>query len=240
MTPEPASDNSEQSSLLNGVVDLHVHTIHSDGQLAPAELARRAFVRGYAVLGLTDHVDQSNLSSALAAALAASRALSGHIGLTLLAGVELTHVPPAQIDAMVQSARDLGAHFVVVHGESPVEPVAPGTNMAALKAGADILAHPGLLTEAEASLAAEKGVFLELSARGGHGFGNGLVANLARKYGAGLLVNSDAHAPGDLMTPDFQKTVALGAGLSLAEYGSVMTAAFKLAEKFNRTRASSL
>jgi predicted metal-dependent phosphoesterase TrpH len=29
------------------VIDLHSHTYHSDGQLGPAELARRALVKGY-------------------------------------------------------------------------------------------------------------------------------------------------------------------------------------------------
>jgi histidinol phosphatase-like PHP family hydrolase len=212
------------------VVDLHTHSIHSDGQLAPAELARRAFVKGCRYLGLSDHVDQSNLGQCLGAALAAARELSGAIGLTLLAGVELTHVPPGQISDMVKRARSLGAVFVVVHGESPVEPVAPGTNMAAIEAGADILAHPGLLTPMEATLAAEKGVFLELSARGGHGFANGLVARLARANGAQLLINSDAHAPEDLMTADFQRTVGLGAGLSAEEYVALIVQATAFAQ----------
>jgi histidinol phosphatase-like PHP family hydrolase len=212
------------------VVDLHTHSIHSDGELAPAELARRACVKGCRYLGLSDHVDQSNLGQCLGAALAAARELSGAIGLTLLAGVELTHVPPSQIAKMVIEARALGASFVVVHGESPVEPVAPGTNLAAIEAGADILAHPGLLTPREAALAAEKGVWLEISARGGHGFANGLVASLARSHGARLLVNSDAHAPDDLMTPDFQRTVALGAGLSAEECAALFAQAHALAQ----------
>jgi histidinol phosphatase-like PHP family hydrolase len=167
--------------------------------------------------------------------------LSGAIGLTVLAGVELTHVPPSQIGRMVSAARSLGADYVVVHGESPVEPVAPGTNLAAIEAGADILAHPGLITSKEAALAAEKGVYLELSGRGGHGLGNGLVANLARFHGANLLVNSDAHAPEDLMTPAFQRAVALGAGLSPDEYASLMSQAENfaghLADKADRGRS---
>jgi histidinol phosphatase-like PHP family hydrolase len=211
------------------VVDLHTHTIHSDGELAPAELARRAVVKGYTVLGLSDHVDQSNLHHCLKAAISAAQALSGVIGLTLLAGVELTHVPPQQIASMISEARSLGADYVIVHGESPVEPVAPGTNLAAIEAGADILAHPGLLTPELAALAASKGVYLELSARGGHNLGNGLIASLANIYGAKLLVNSDAHAPGDLLTPSLQRTVALGAGLSQNSYLELMEGAKALA-----------
>jgi histidinol phosphatase-like PHP family hydrolase len=216
------------------VVDLHTHTIHSDGQLAPAELARRALVKGYSHLGLSDHVDQSNLETCLEAAIKAAESLSGVIGLTLLAAVELTHVPPSQIPMMISRARKLGADYVVVHGESPVEPVAPGTNLAAIEGGTDILAHPGLITPEEVALAVERGVYLELSGRKGHGFGNGLVASLARLHGARLLVNSDAHGPGDLMTPEFQRIVALGAGLSDDEYQTLMTGAVSLADDLAR------
>ena len=55
--------------------------------------------------------------------------------------------------------------LIVVHGETLVEPVAPGTNRAAIEADIDILAHPGLITVEEAARARERGVFLELSAR---------------------------------------------------------------------------
>jgi histidinol phosphatase-like PHP family hydrolase len=218
------------------VIDFHTHTIHSDGELAPAELARRAAVNGYSVLGISDHVDQSNLSQCLQAAKNASDSLSGIIGLTLLAGVELTHIPPSQIASMVAQAREQGADFVVVHGETPVEPVAPGTNLAAIEAGADILAHPGIVTPQLAKLAAASGVYLELSARGGHNLGNGLTAKLAKEYGAKLLVNSDAHAPKDLMTPAFQRIVAIGAGLDEKSFAELMNGANELAVKLRSAK----
>ena len=120
----------------------------------------------------------------------------------------------------------------MVHGESPVEPVAPGTNLAAIKAGADILAHPGLLTEEEAALAAGLGIFLELSYRGGHSLGNGQTVVLARKHGAKLLINSDGHKPGDYLTPKMQLAVALGSGLNYDEYCQIMISARELTNKF--------
>jgi histidinol phosphatase-like PHP family hydrolase len=119
---------------------------------------------------------------------------------------------------MTRKARELGAQVVVVHGETIVEPVAAGTNMAAIEAGADILSHPGFLSEAEALLAAEKGVFLELSGRKGHCLTNGHVAKMALRAGARLVVNADAHTPGDFLTAEMARMVALGAGLSEAEY----------------------
>lgn len=215
------------------VIDFHTHCLLSDGVLCPAELGRRVRVSGYAVLGLADHVDPGTIKAVIEQARASAQALNGHMqGLTILPGVELTHVPPPLINDMVKKARDLGASHVVVHGESIVEPVAPGTNLAAIKAGADILAHPGLICEKDVALAAEKGVYLELSGRGGHSLGNGLTVTLARRHHTKLLVNSDGHAPGDYLTPARQRQVALGAGLTEDEYILMMEEAERLALTF--------
>ncbi|MDR2946412.1 MAG: histidinol phosphate phosphatase domain-containing protein [Candidatus Adiutrix sp.] len=217
------------------VIDFHTHSFLSDGELVPAELARRCLVSGYSVLGMADHVDHGTLPDVLRQLRAAASALNGHMdGLCLLPGVEITHVPPALIGDLVKQARDLGASHVVVHGETPVEPVAPGTNRAAIEAGADILAHPGILSEKDAELAAEKGVHVELSGRGGHSLGNGLVAALARRYGFKLVINSDGHAPGDYLTPARRRLIALGAGLSEEEYAAVLADAARLADVFKK------
>ncbi|MDR1166347.1 MAG: histidinol phosphate phosphatase domain-containing protein [Deltaproteobacteria bacterium] len=205
--------------LLNKVYDFHSHTFFSDGVLGPAELAQRARRNGYEVLGITDHADSSNLAHCVSGALRAAAALTeAYPGFTVLPGVELTHAPPRQLPDLIREARVLGAALVVVHGETPAEPVEPGTNLAALKGGCDILAHPGFISGHDAKLAAEKGIYLEISARAGHSLTNGFVANAARKAQAPLLVNSDAHAPEDLLTPEWQRKVALGAGLSDEEY----------------------
>ena len=82
----------------------------------------------------------------------------------------------------------------------------------------DILAHPGLITPEEAQLAAERGVHLEITTRKGHSLTNGHVAAMARRFGAKLVINNDAHAPGDLISRDQRRRVALGAGLTQDEY----------------------
>ena len=84
---------------------------------------------------------------------------------------------------MVKRARELGAFIVLVHGETITEPVLPGTNRAAIEAGADILVHPGLITEADARLAKRNGVRLEVSGRKGHAYANGYVAKLQKSWG---------------------------------------------------------
>jgi len=103
--------------------------------------------------------------------------------------------------------------LVVVHGETLVEPVPKGTNLAAIEGKADILAHPGLISEKEVELAAKIGVCLEITTRKGHSLTNGHVAKLAKKYRAKLVMNNDAHAPEDLIFVEKRKLIALGAGL---------------------------
>ena len=196
------------------MIDLHTHTIFSDGVLVPAELARRAQVLNYKALAFTDHVDFSNLDFVLPRLISLCQALADSMSVVLLPGVELTHLPPALIGDGVKKARDLGAKIIVVHGETLVEPVAPGTNRAAIAAGVDILAHPGLITAEEAELAAQNGVYLEITTRPGHALANGHVAKVAAAVGAELLLNNDAHAPGDLMTLVMAEKIALGAGIN--------------------------
>jgi len=41
---------------------------------------------------------------------------------------------------------------------------------------------------------------------------------MARAHGARLVINNDAHAPGDLVSAELRRMVALGAGLSSDEY----------------------
>ena len=200
------------------MIDLHTHSTFSDGELIPAELARRAKVAGYRAVAITDHVDASNMDLVVPRVTAMAREYSIYMDMVILAGVELTHVPSALIEQEVRRARALGAAVVVVHGETIVEPVETGTNLAAIEAGADVLAHPGLISEEEVRLAAEKGVLLEITTRAGHGYANGHVLNLARRHGARIVVNNDAHAPRDLVCSELRRRIAQGCGMTPEEY----------------------
>jgi histidinol phosphatase-like PHP family hydrolase len=203
------------------LIDLHTHTFMSDGALLPSEHVRRAWVAGYRAVALTDHADISNIESLMRKQVPLCKELSAAWPIQVLPGVELTHVPPEHIDRLTQLARSFGAKIVVMHGETPVEPVPPGTNRAAIEARVDILAHPGILAEDDAQRAAELGVALEISARRGHCLGNGRVANLGRKFGNMLVIDSDAHGPGDFLSEELHRKVGLGAGLSEEEYAQV-------------------
>lgn len=213
------------------MIDLHTHTLNSDGELIPTELWRRAQVKGYRYLGITDHVDASNFAEVFGRLKAAADSLQGKGLPYIIPGLEFTHLPPEMIGPLTAKARALGVPLIVIHGETLAEPVAPGTNRAALAADIDILSHPGLLTREEAALARKRGVFLELSARKGHGLANGLVAALAREAGANLIVNTDSHAPGDLISRDQAERIAKGAGLSDAEVAALFANAEALARR---------
>ena len=205
------------------MIDLHTHTFLSDGVLVPAELAQRAAVAGYRVLGITDHVDPGTLQWTLETTLRSCVTLRDYIDLHIVPGVEITHVPPDLIGKTARDARGLGAQLIVVHGESLAEPVAEGTNRAAVEADIDLLAHPGLIERETLLRAAERGIYLEISARAGHSLGNGRLVSLARAVGAVefLVVSSDAHVPGDLLTRQRRRSVCLGAGLTQAETNEV-------------------
>ncbi len=195
------------------MIDLHTHTTFSDGELIPAELVRRLEVLGYEAVCITDHADSSCLDFIVPRIVKVCEDLNSVKKIKVIPGIELTHVPPAMIPKLVNSARRLGAKIVVVHGETIVEPVSSGTNRAAIEAGADILAHPGLISKEDALLAAEKGVYLEISSRKGHCLTNGHVVKMGNETGAKLLLNSDAHCPEDLLSRDLAEKIVQGAGL---------------------------
>ena len=206
--------------------DFHAHSIFSDGALLPAALIREAEIRGHLALAITDHVDASNIEEVIKALVHFGKEMKGKLPIKFFPGVEISYVKPEFIPEYCKKARKLGAKVIVVHGQSPVEPVYEGTDHVAVKQKGlvDILAHPGnSLTEEDALLAAKNGVFLEISCRRGHREGNRHVAEMARKTGAKLLVNTDCHNDTDLVTYEQALLVAKEAGLSDLEAKAALT-----------------
>ena len=208
---------------MSSLYDLHTHSILSDGEMLPIELIRRMAVLGYTTVAITDHVDASNTTSVIKS-LEQVRESAKIFGVKLLCGVEITHVPPSQIADLAKLAKTSGADIVIVHGETPVEPVAAGTNHAACTCKyVNVLAHPGLITREDAFLAAKNGIALEITSRGGHNRTNGHVVLVARETSCQIVVDSDAHAPHDLLDERAKFVVAKGAGLTDAECKQVIS-----------------
>ena len=202
---------------MNKRIDLHMHSLFSDGELLPSELARRAANLNHEVIAITDHVDYSNVEQ-IPQIQKAIDDINANWDIKVILGAEVTHVPTESIDGVAKKAKELGAQIVVVHGETLNEPVIEGTNYAALNSEyVDILGHPGLITYKEAQIAKENDIYLEISARSGHCLGNGHVAKIACEVGNKLLVNTDTHSPDNMITFEKSYEIALGAGLSKKE-----------------------
>lgn len=197
-------------------IEFHSHSLFSDGILLPASLVREAAIRNIKALAITDHADASNIDTVLQPILKFLKAEEKTLELKLIPGIELSYTKPQDIGKYAKLARRYGAKIVIVHGESPVEPLYPGTNHAAVqqKGIVDILAHPGYITREDVELAKKNNIFLELSAKNGHKDGNKHVAKLALEIGAKMLVGSDAHTENSLITQEQALNVCLEAGLT--------------------------
>lgn len=205
--------------------DFHTHTVFSDGELIPSELVRRAKVLGHVAVGITDHADASNYKDLIEKNILARDEIRKYWeDIQVVVGVELTHIPPKSIPKMARKCKDEGAEIVVVHGETIVEPVAEETNYyASISEDVDILAHPGLIDLETAKNILENNIFFELTSRRGHSLTNGHVLNIARALNVPTLINTDTHAPGDLITYDLAKKVGLGSGMTESEVEKALT-----------------
>jgi len=219
------------------MIDFHTHTVFSDGELIPSELVKRAKDKGYRAIAITDHADFSNIEIIVKNIKKAIYGLEKYYGLYVFCGVEITHVPPKLIKNTIQAARQLGAEVIVVHGESPVENVAKTTNFEAITSNCDILAHPGLITQKEAELAAQYGVYLEITSRSGHSLTNGHVFKIAKQYGAKCILNTDTHSPYDLIDINFANVILKGCGMNDNEIAQAHSNSEELLEKFLKRRA---
>ena len=105
------------------MIDLHTHSLFSDGELIPSELVRRLEVLGYRTVALTDHADSSTIDFIVPRVAGIAEELNRIQPVKVIPGIEITHVHPSLIEQLVRKARSLGAALVIIHGESPVEPV---------------------------------------------------------------------------------------------------------------------
>ena len=201
--------------------NLHCHSLLSDGALLPSEIAVRYLSLGYKAVAITDHADYSNIGLVTRAILEFTRHWPKEAKIRVLPGIELTHLPPEQFKPLVKYARNKGIKIIIGHGETLVEPVIKGTNLAALEANIDILAHPGLISEEEVKLAKRKGIFLEITSRKGHCDTNPHVVEQALKLGARLILNTDSHSPEDIIRPEELVKIASQAGLNQKEINNI-------------------
>ncbi len=208
------------------LLDFHSHSVLSDGTLTIEEMVAAADRRGYTAYAVTDHArgDNPHYRDVVSQVREEIDKLRPHTNLQLFAGVELTDFAPDRIAAAASAARLAGAEVVVVHGECPTLDVPSGTNSAAVRCSdVDILAHPGIILERDADEATMRGIYLELSARQGHCWSNGHVYATARKTGASVIVDSDAHEEAGLLSLPKVTTLIRGAGASELSLNQIVT-----------------
>ena len=121
--------------------------------------------------------------------------------------------------------------MVVCHGETIAEPVA-ARNQPGGPCSRHRYSLPSRPVDRRRGQACgERGICLEITTRKGHSLTNGHVARLALAHGAGLVVNTDSHAPGDLVTLEMARKIALGAGLCEADFEQARRNSEALVEK---------
>lgn len=201
--------------------NLHSHTFLSDGELLPSEVAVRYQAAGYKGIAITDHADYSNIKSITKAIVEFCRKWPKNSSIKVLPGIELTHLPPEQFKPLANLARKNGIKIIVAHGETPVEPVTQNTNKSALQADIDILAHPGLISDEDTKLAAQKNILLEITSRHGHSNTNSHVIKQARKFGAKLILNHDSHTTEDIISPNQLNQFGIDCGLTQEEINDI-------------------
>ena len=216
------------------MIDLHMHTLFSDGVLLPSELVYRAKFKGYTAMALTDHIDFSNMEFVIPKIVKVSKILSESYDISVLPGVEITYVPPKLIKEAVMECRKLGAKIILVHGETIAETVPPETNIYAVEADIDILAHPGRITKKEAEIAAKNNVKLEITTRSGHNATNKEVAAAGLEAGAKLVLNTDSHVPENLLTAELAAKTLADAGLPAGYYEIMQKNSLEIISKRQR------
>ena len=96
--------------------NLHTHTLLSDGSLIPSEVAVRYLDKGYKVIAITDHADYCNIKLLTEAVVRFSNRWPKTSGITILPGIELTHIPPEQFKPLAKYARTHGIILPILSG----------------------------------------------------------------------------------------------------------------------------
>ena len=203
--------------------DFHSHTFLTDGQASATDMWREAELLGHRALAVTDHIALEDPTALMDRLRQEARGWEGEPLVTLV-GVEITMVAPRRIAEVAKAARRAGAEIVIVHGETPANPVPRGTNRATVELpDVDILAHPGFISSEEAELAKAHDIILEISGRTMHMVTNGHVVGTALAVGNDLVVDSDAHATDELVPLELAHRLARGAGVPEDRLGKVLS-----------------
>jgi putative hydrolase len=213
--------------------DLHSHTDWSDGGASVIEMARAAQARGYRYLAITDHSPRITVVNGLGPErLAAQRRLIDQAtqeleSLTLLQGVEVDINEDGSLDEPDEALAALDLVIASPHVKLRMEPPAMTERMlrAVENPHVDVIGHPtgrrpgsrpGASYDFEAVFkkAAERGVAVEIDCDPARMDLSPELAQLAASLGCRLCLDSDAHAPDQLLYVDLGLWMARRAGIA--------------------------
>jgi histidinol phosphatase-like PHP family hydrolase len=213
--------------------DIHSHTDWSDGRATVLEMALAAQARGYEYLAITDHSPRITVVNGLGPErLAAQRRLIDQANremdrLTILQGVEVDINEDGSLDEPDEALAALDLVIASPHVKLRMEPAAMTERMlrAVENPHVDVIGHPtgrrpgsreGASYDFEAVFraAAERGVVLEMDCDPARMDLSPEMARLAASLGCRLSLDSDAHAPDQLIYVDLGLWTAQRAGIS--------------------------
>jgi putative hydrolase len=213
--------------------DLHSHTDWSDGGASVLEMGRAAQARGYKYLAITDHSPRITVVNGLGPErLAAQRRLIDQANLelddiTLLQGVEVDINEDGSLDEPDDALAALDLVIASPHVKLRMEPQAMTERMlrAVEHPHVDMIGHPtgrrpgsrpGASYDFEAvfEAAAEHGVVMEIDCDPARMDLSPELARMAASLGCRLSLDSDAHAPDQLLYVDLGLWIARRAGIS--------------------------
>jgi putative hydrolase len=213
--------------------DIHCHTDWSDGGATVLEMGRAAQARGYEYLAITDHSPRITVVNGLGPErLAAQRRLidqanSELSGLTILQGVEVDINEDGSLDEPDEALAALDLVIASPHVKLRMEPAAMTERMlrAVEHPHVDVIGHPtgrrpgsrqGASYDFEAVFrsAAEHGVVLEIDCDPARMDLSPELARTAASLGCRLSLDSDAHAPDQLIYVDLGVWTARRAGIA--------------------------
>jgi putative hydrolase len=211
--------------------DLHAHTDWSDGRASVMEMAQAARARGYEYLAITDHSPRLTVVNGLGPErLAAQRRLidqaNGELeGITVLQGIEVDINENGTLDLPDEALAALDVVIASPHVKLRMERGAMTERMlrAVEHPHVDIVGHPtgrrpgsrpGAEYDFEAVFraAARNGVVLEIDCDPARMDLSPELATLAVACGCRLSLDSDAHAPDQLVYVDMAAWIAQRAG----------------------------
>lgn len=184
-----------------GIIDLHMHSTISDGTLHLEELVEVAMDRGYSAMAFTDHVFFDNYKRIADKIINwVDKNQEHYKDIVLIPGVEITFATPKEIGIITKDVRAMGSKCVVVHGEASFERTPKGTNDAAIEHGVNVLAHPSYITKEQVVASLKTGTAFELSARDCYNYANKQIAETVLQNGGKMVINSDSHQIGAMLS----------------------------------------